>query len=80
MKWPIHKYIRPSGNDIAPSDVYVELGSYNNYFVNSFPRPIRPIRPIIGPIRPPIAIDRRRRAILPRRGGGGWADFNVSFF
>lgn len=75
MKHALLNVSSVTGNDIVPSDVYNELGEYNSFFGGSFPRPI-----IRGPIRGPIAIDRKRRSILPPRGGGGWADFNVSFF
>ncbi|KAJ6643551.1 CD109 antigen [Pseudolycoriella hygida] len=57
-----------SGNDILPSDVYTELGTYNNYVSSPI---YGPIRPIIGP-----AID--RRSILPPRRRGGWADFDAT--
>lgn len=63
------KCCRLIGNDIVPSDVYAELGNYNNYAVgvNSFPRPIEGR----------IAI--RDRFIFPPGGSrGGWEDFDVS--
>lgn len=73
----IESTVTKSGNDIVPSDVYAELGTYNNYVVS--PLPISPIRPI-GPIRPIIGLQRAKRAIFPPWRRGGWVDFDVSVF
>ncbi|KAG4076804.1 hypothetical protein HA402_009150 [Bradysia odoriphaga] len=61
-----------SGNDIIPSDVYAELGTYNNYFGNISPPPI--FRPLIE--RQPNAVAMERSRIWPPRRRGGWVDFN----
>ncbi|XP_037049174.1 CD109 antigen-like [Bradysia coprophila] len=59
-----------SGNDIVPSEVYAELGTYNNYVGNTSPI----FRPLIE--RQPNVVAMERSIIWPPRRRGGWVDFD----